>query len=300
MAFADVGAHCSMSLCRQQDFLPFTCGRCSKVFCMDHRESAQHGCSVDLTEKGKMPTCPVCNATIKIRASDPPDAIVNRHILSGCKDDIFDLVVEKKKIKDAKQCGFLGCHNREKYETILCTACSGMFCLTHRHQDTHACPKQAQATAKRGNSAASRLLEQIAEKKANKATTTPAAGPAQPRSAKEQAAANTRLRLRAKGDSTVKEHNRFYLEILFPSESIVGAPLKMPPQSLWFDVNWTIGRVLEKIATSCNIENRNHIQDAKKLQMTHSQSHAMFPHDVALSLLIPELRSGDTIQLIYV
>lgn len=310
MAFADVGAHCSMSLCRQQDFLPFTCAHCLQVFCMEHRETGQHGCSVDITERGKMPVCPVCSATIKIKASDVADAVVNRHILSKCKDDIFDVQLEKKKIKDAKHCDFRGCHNKEKYETVLCSGCGLTFCLSHRHQDTHACPKQAQPLAKKGNAAASRLLDQLAEKKANKLAASGGGGgsssggsgssQASIRSEKEQAAAKMRLRLRAKGDSTVKEHHRFYLEILLPSETITGAPLSMPPQSLWFDMNWTIGRVLEKIATSCKIENRNHIQDSKKLQMVNPQSNAMFPHDVALNLLIPELRSGDTVQLVYV
>jgi len=269
---------------------------------MEHRESGQHGCSVDLTERGKMPVCPVCSATIKIKASDVADAVVNRHILSKCTSDIFDVELEKKKMKAAKQCAYPGCQNREKFDTLLCASCGLMFCLTHRHQDTHACTKQSHPPAKKGNAAASRLLEQLAEKKANKAasTATNPAAPIPPRSEKEQAAARMRLRLRAKGDSTVKEHNRFYLEVLFPSESITGAPLKMPPQSFWFDMNWTIGRVLEKIATSCNLENRNHIKDAKKLQLINPQSQAMFPHDVALNLLIPELRSGDTVQLVYV
>ncbi len=43
--FSDLGKHCSDQLCRQQDFLPFTCADCSRVFCRDHRSS--HACSVD-------------------------------------------------------------------------------------------------------------------------------------------------------------------------------------------------------------------------------------------------------------
>lgn len=29
--FADVGSHCDMSTCRQQDFLPFRCDTCAGV-----------------------------------------------------------------------------------------------------------------------------------------------------------------------------------------------------------------------------------------------------------------------------
>jgi len=267
---------------------------------MDHRESSQHSCSVDLAEKGKMPTCPVCGATIKVKATDQPDAVVNAHILSKCKDYVFDVEMEKKKLKDLKQCAYPGCHNREHYETLLCGPCGNTYCLTHRHQDLHKCPKlTAPGPVKRGNAAASRLLDMLAEKKANKAAAA-ASQPAKPRSEKEQAAANMRLKMRAKGDATVKEHNRFYLEVLFPNETITGTPLEMKPLSLWFDMNWTIGRVLEKIAAQSGLENRNHIKDAKKLQMTNPQSQAMFPHDVAINLLIPELRSGDSVQLVYV
>jgi predicted nucleic acid binding AN1-type Zn finger protein len=286
-----------MALCGQQDFLPFTCSHCRRVFCLEHRETAQHNCTVDLTARGKMPTCPVCSQTIKTKAEDVPDAIVNRHILSGCKSDVFDVQLEKKKIKDAKACAVPTCHNPEKFDTIVCVACGATFCLKHRHQDLHKCPKLTKGPEKRGNAAASRLLDKIAEKKAAKAAE-PAGAP-KPRTEKEQALAQTRLRMRAKGEATVKEHQRFYLEILFPKASINGAPLDKKPEAMWFDMNWTVGRVLEKIGTSCGVENRNHEQAAKKLQLTSVQSQAVFPHDVALNLLIPELRSGDTVQLVY-
>lgn len=259
----------------------------------------QHGCSVDLAERGKMPTCPVCSATIKIKASDNVDEVVSRHIASGCKEDVFDVALEKKKQKDAKHCAYAGCRNVEKYETILCNACGEKYCLTHRHQDTHKCPNLHAGPTRKGNSAASRLLEQLAEKKASKAAAA-ASTPAAPRSEKELAAARMRLRLRAKGDSTVKEHNRFYMEVLPPALSLTGAALSLSPQAVWMDMNWTVGRVLEKLAASFHLENRNHIQGAKHLQLTNPQSQATFPHDVTLSLLIPELRSGDTVQLVYV
>jgi len=300
MAFsANIGAFCSMDLCKQQDFLPFTCAHCKRVFCLEHRETGQHNCTVDLTERGKMPTCPVCNQTIKITAEDKADAVVNRHILSGCKSDIFDVASEKRRIKDAKRCAYSSCQNTEKFETVVCTSCGLAFCLKHRHQDSHNCPPSQQSgPARKTNVAASKLLQQIAEKKAAKAAEEPAVP--KPRTEKEQAAAQLRLKMKAKGDSSIKDHHRFFLEVLFPKFSITGAPAtQRKPESMFFDVDWTVGRVLDKISTTCGLENRNNELTAKKLQLTSAHSQAMFPHDISLGLLTPELRSGDTVQLVY-
>ncbi|VYS69672.1 unnamed protein product [Arabidopsis thaliana] len=34
--FPDLGKHCSVDVCTQIDFLPFTCDRCLQVLCLDH------------------------------------------------------------------------------------------------------------------------------------------------------------------------------------------------------------------------------------------------------------------------
>ncbi|XP_032106260.1 AN1-type zinc finger protein 1 isoform X4 [Sapajus apella] len=44
MAELDVGQHCQVEHCRQRDFLPFVCGDCSGIFCLEHRSRESHGC----------------------------------------------------------------------------------------------------------------------------------------------------------------------------------------------------------------------------------------------------------------
>ncbi|XP_006880561.1 PREDICTED: AN1-type zinc finger protein 1 isoform X2 [Elephantulus edwardii] len=45
MAELDIGEHCQVEHCRQQDFLPFVCDGCSGIFCLEHRSKESHSCS---------------------------------------------------------------------------------------------------------------------------------------------------------------------------------------------------------------------------------------------------------------
>ncbi|XP_074243054.1 AN1-type zinc finger protein 1 isoform X4 [Saimiri boliviensis] len=44
MAELDIGQRCQVEHCRQRDFLPFICGDCSGIFCLEHRSRESHGC----------------------------------------------------------------------------------------------------------------------------------------------------------------------------------------------------------------------------------------------------------------
>ncbi|KAM6908463.1 AN1-type zinc finger protein 1 [Lycodopsis pacificus] len=47
MAEIDIGKHCQIDSCSQNDFLPFVCELCSGVFCLDHRSREAHSCSAE-------------------------------------------------------------------------------------------------------------------------------------------------------------------------------------------------------------------------------------------------------------
>ncbi|KAK9527643.1 hypothetical protein VZT92_014187 [Zoarces viviparus] len=47
MAEIDIGKHCQINSCSQNDFLPFVCELCSGVFCLDHRSREAHSCSAE-------------------------------------------------------------------------------------------------------------------------------------------------------------------------------------------------------------------------------------------------------------
>nr|XP_011416259.2 AN1-type zinc finger protein 1 isoform X2 [Crassostrea gigas] len=43
--FPNLGEHCSLDGCKQIDFLPFTCTKCQKVFCLEHKFPDDHSCT---------------------------------------------------------------------------------------------------------------------------------------------------------------------------------------------------------------------------------------------------------------
>ncbi|XP_015111093.1 AN1-type zinc finger protein 1-like [Diachasma alloeum] len=44
MEFPEVGTHCAIDSCKQDDFLPFKCTHCSSIFCKNHFNVISHNC----------------------------------------------------------------------------------------------------------------------------------------------------------------------------------------------------------------------------------------------------------------
>ena len=102
MAELDIGQHCSYAACQQLDFLPFTCDKCLKVFCKEHRSLDSHSC----TE---------CNVLVKPSGGGTASAGPLSY-----------------------ECSLPACTNRELLD-IVCDACKKRFCLHHRHAGDHMC-----------------------------------------------------------------------------------------------------------------------------------------------------------------
>jgi hypothetical protein len=131
-AGGSLGAHCAEVGCHKLDFLPFTCDRCHGVFCLDHRDFSHHSCTVDITQQRQMPHCPVCQQVVFVSAGESADAVVNAHILSGCRAHLMSVVQQqvKRKQQTALRCDFAdGCSNREAFATLQCKKCKLQFCL---------------------------------------------------------------------------------------------------------------------------------------------------------------------------
>lgn len=45
MEFPSAGIRCALKVCKQLDFLPFTCEHCKLIFCKEHFHIASHSCS---------------------------------------------------------------------------------------------------------------------------------------------------------------------------------------------------------------------------------------------------------------
>lgn len=123
-AFSDIGAHCAVATCHQQDFLPFRCEICLATYCLDHRST--HACTVDRTVKNTMPKCPLCGMFVKIAANENPDAVMDLHIKSGCKVSLLDKESENKKVS----CSMAHCKRKELIP-ITCPSCKLTFCIQY-------------------------------------------------------------------------------------------------------------------------------------------------------------------------
>jgi len=240
-----------------------------------------------------MPQCPVCGKFVKVTVGQLPDAIVNQHILQGCKGLLMETASEaKQKERTLKHCGWKTCQNLEGYDVVECTKCHQKYCLTHRLPESHECANVTHGPVKtKGNAAASRLLDKLKDKSKSR--------PDDKKKAKPVNAAAQRMRvgLKAVGDERVKVDDRFYLEVEYPEVDPSGMALHVKPSSHWFDKNWTVGKIIDLICKHADIENRNNEQDAKKLIIISKRGGNELPYDIPLKLLDPELVTGDTIQL---
>jgi len=173
-----IGKHCTF--CRRLDFLPFTCGQCNEVFCLDHRALFAHSCKETSSAPG--PDKP------------PAKAPRDTKIYQTCHRDDCD-----QKISSA---GELGTKPR-----VTCPKCHRAFCLSHRLD--HICTpplldgshkKDASSTSSASNALAK--LKSWAKKKSESRT---------PSTSKYVEIAN--LKKTCKGDSVIPLANRVYLHI---------------------------------------------------------------------------------------
>ena len=90
MEFAELGKHCSMPRCAQQDFLPFKCENCGEIYCADHRRPDDHKCkSAGLGgyDDNYVIICPICQSALRLKGMAKqgitPAHIWNEHIETG-------------------------------------------------------------------------------------------------------------------------------------------------------------------------------------------------------------------------
>ncbi|EGD76284.1 hypothetical protein PTSG_00987 [Salpingoeca rosetta] len=139
--FLSIGTHCCVKTCKQLDFLPYTCHRCKAVTCHDHRND--HNCANPIHDK-QVPRCPVCSQylvnAVKDKQTGKPmsvDAIVDKHIASGCKSHLLE-AAEKKKAQRTPRCRAKGCKQALQFP-IACRTCHQHYCAKHRFPEDHSC-----------------------------------------------------------------------------------------------------------------------------------------------------------------
>jgi len=133
MDFTHVGAHCAVSTCNQQDFLPYVCDTCKGSYCSNHRTFKSHDCHGESMRDINSISCPVCHETVKFNRAQDVNLVWEDHFANMCSKSSSST---KPQLKcSLKTCGVkLGPSNK-----FLCPKCSNLVCLSHRVPEDHKC-----------------------------------------------------------------------------------------------------------------------------------------------------------------
>ena len=129
-----IGNHCSVGICGQLDFLPFTCDCCQRVFCLEHRSYGAHACPKAGSKSMEVIVCPLCAKAVRLAAGQDANSAFEVHSRTDCDPTNYAKVHKKPR------CPVAGC--KEKLTTInayRCKDCGQRICLKHRHPDDHKC-----------------------------------------------------------------------------------------------------------------------------------------------------------------
>ena len=129
---SDQGKHCAVDLCRQNDFLPFTCDQCHEVFCINHFRYGDHSCPHAAGLDNRVLLCPLCQKAIRLVAGEDPNATWERHVRAECGG--AGAVAKKPR------CPVSGCKEMLTFSgSVQCTKCYQKVCMKHRFEDAHDC-----------------------------------------------------------------------------------------------------------------------------------------------------------------
>eukprot|EP00027_Filamoeba_sp_ATCC50430_P008444 CAMPEP_0168561250 /NCGR_PEP_ID=MMETSP0413-20121227/11494_1 /TAXON_ID=136452 /ORGANISM="Filamoeba nolandi, Strain NC-AS-23-1" /LENGTH=190 /DNA_ID=CAMNT_0008592607 /DNA_START=16 /DNA_END=585 /DNA_ORIENTATION=+ len=130
-----IGVHCARKDCKQKDFLPFECDACHEKFCLEHRTYEGHNCQKNFTKDTRAIFCPICGQNIPVKPGTDPNTKLNAHIDKGCAP-------AKTSIPGKFVCQYPNCKQSELMP-VQCKLCKKNFCLKHRMDLDHHCPKSA-------------------------------------------------------------------------------------------------------------------------------------------------------------
>jgi len=247
MEFPKLGKRCGMEGCSQLDFLPFVCDLCTIIHCLEHRTYTSHKCPLAESRNVVMPVCPLCDQMVFVERGGDADRKMDEHISSGCPRQ--DTTVQR-----SNPCSATRCRGGELVP-VICPHCRKNFCLAHRASADHDCTYQLQASPARGPSRESqekqnRVLSYIQSLTQSRSNT--------PTGAKVRL---IRMKQKSQGSASVPAEKRYYVEAIFPMDSGV------KPKLMFFNADWTVGKVLDVIADAGNVENLNNVHGAEKLYL---------------------------------
>jgi len=129
-----IGAHCSLSSCNLNDFLPIKC-KCEQLFCKDHIIPEAH-------------SCPQAVTAAVFTANEGASAKLERCALGQCKKPSLEAFLSAETRADPKG-----------RSAALCGGCKKAFCAEHREPSSHSCvPVKVEDGASNTKNAKARAL----------------------------------------------------------------------------------------------------------------------------------------------
>ena len=193
------------------------------------------------------------------------------------------------------KCRVAGC-NKTELAPVLCNYCGLQICLLHRHQPDHHCEKLEAAA--RGMTNTRAVVENILSAADHGGK--PPAGVKKPRSLKAQKTAAKvqlmKLKMKSNGDKSLPQTERIYF--------LVTPPGGRPARGAWVSSRWVMGKVIDSLADTLGVENKNNLQQAAKLKLFRAVDGASISEDPSqvldMVLTRQELFNGDCVNLLYV
>ncbi|KAG8748304.1 hypothetical protein FRC10_007695 [Ceratobasidium sp. 414] len=128
MDLPEKGAHCALASCQIFDLLPIRCTACQALFCKSHVQRDAHECEAPVS--------------VREPASNPTRV--------GCEvGECGNTAVLKPAVGDVPAPGW------------SCDVCHGIYCISHRHTDTHECVPVSQPPAVDRKTEAQALLAKL-------------------------------------------------------------------------------------------------------------------------------------------
>ena len=243
-----IGAHCQFAYCNQLDFLPFRCDSCHHTFCLDHRTETAHRCAhAGEWAKNKRKN----NVGLPNTSLPSP---------------------QRPTVLTAQQCSEPKCRtliNTLQNTGVQCPNCNRQYCLKHRFREEHDCknlvPLGARPTNVNVRAEAEKVRLGFSRLRTWGKDKSEALKPKpKPTSRAAQLAALATLKKTAKGDDKLPPEKRVYLHVEAEAATTTS---KLPKSELFFNDEWSVGRVLDEAAKKLQVANLNNRVESEEQRL---------------------------------
>lgn len=273
-----IGAHCQFAYCHQLDFLPFRCDSCRHTFCLDHRSETAHKCA----HAGEWARNRRKNSVGKATTTTP--------------------AAQKPTVLTATQCADPKCKtliNTLQNTGVHCPNCNRQYCLKHRFREEHDCknltPLGARPTNVTIQSQAEKMRLGFSRIRTWGKDKQEALRPVpKPTSRAAQMAALSNLKKTAKGDDKLDVEKRVYLHVEAEAATTTS---KLPKADLFFNGEWSVGRMLDEAAKRLQVANVNNRVESEeqRLRVYHVEGGRLLEFSEKLG---KGIASGNTVVLL--